>query len=98
MSTSSWDREVRAAARGRRVAGRIGVAAALLCAALSLDPVVGSAADGSAQQAAGARKESPYARYAREHAKTGEKKPARVKTARSGGRGRPGDGAHGGRQ
>jgi hypothetical protein len=79
MSTTSWYRGVLAAARAARAGGRIAALAGLVGAGLLLGPVMASAAERGAQQAAGPRKESPYARYAREHAKTAEKKPARVK-------------------
>lgn len=77
---SRWHGELLAAARA---VGRIAVLAGLLGAGL-LGPVRAGAAERGAQQAAGqARKESPYARYAREHARTVERKPVRVRPSPS---------------
>ena len=87
MWTSSSNREVLAAARPGRARGRIAALAGLICAGLLLAPASAGAAERDAQQAATARKESPYARYAREHAKAAQGKPARVKPTSSVGRG-----------
>jgi hypothetical protein len=85
MSMSSWHGEVLAVARAARVGGRIAALAGLLGAGLLLSPATARAAEGAAQQAASpARRESPYARYARDHAKTAERKPGRVKPSPAG--------------
>lgn len=86
MSTSGSYREVLARARAARAGRRIAALAGLLCAGLLLGPASASAAERGTQQAASPRKESPYARYAREHAKSVEKKPARLKPTSSLGR------------
>jgi len=87
MSTSRWYRAVLAAARAARAGGRIAALAGLVGAGLLLGPVPAGAAERGAQQAASpARKESPYARYAREHAKSAksaEAKPVRVRPSSS---------------
>lgn len=93
MSMSSWCAEVVVTARAARGQGRIAALAGLLGAGLLLAPLPVRAAERGAQQAASPTKESPYARYAREHAKTAEKKPARVKPVRS-----VGSGPHAGAQ
>lgn len=81
MSMSRWHGEFLAAAPA---GGRIAVLAVLLGTGLLLGPVRAVAAERGAQQAAGpARKESPYARYAREHARTVERKPVRVRPSLS---------------
>jgi len=92
MSTSSWHRELHAVARVARAGGRIAALAGLLGAGLLLGTVRAGAAERGAQQAASpARKESPYARYAREHARTAERKPVRVRPSpSSAGRGQRG--------
>ena len=88
MSMSRWDPRVLAAARA---AGRIVVLAGLLGAST----VTASGAERGAQQEATPRKESPYARYAREHARLAETRPARVKPISKLGRG-PRTGSRGG--
>jgi 2-keto-3-deoxy-6-phosphogluconate aldolase len=72
-----------AVARAARSAGRIAALAGLLGAGLLLSPATASATERGAQPAASPGKESPYARYAREHARTAEKKPGRVKPGSS---------------
>lgn len=75
MSMSRWERGVFAAGRA---AGRIVALAGLLAAGLA-EPATASAVERGAQQRATPPKESPYARYAREHARLAQTKPARVK-------------------
>ena len=87
MRSSRWYREVLTAARAARARGRIAALAGLVGAGLLLSPADASATERGAPQAASPRKESPYARYAREHAMTATKKPGRVKPTSSGGRG-----------
>ena len=65
---------------GPRAAARIGALAGLLGAGLLLGPTRARAAEHAAPQPGKpANPVSPYARYARDHAKSVEKKPARVK-------------------
>jgi hypothetical protein len=73
-----------------RAAVRIGALAGLLAAGLLLGPTRARAAENAAPQpGTPAHRVSPYARYARDHAKSVEKKPARVKPVTlSGGHGR----------
>jgi hypothetical protein len=74
--------EVLGAARVARAA-RGAVLAGLIGAGLLLTPTRVHAAEGPQHAATSAKKESPYARYAREHTKLAESKPARVKAAPS---------------
>ena len=78
MRTSSWNGAVVGAACTARAAGRIAALVALLGAGLLLGTVHARAAETGAKQAAPV-KLSPYVRYAREHAKTGERMPVRVR-------------------
>jgi hypothetical protein len=74
-------------ARAVRAVGRTTALAGLLGAGLLLlGPVQARAVEPAAPPTATPRKESPYARYAREHAKTVEKKPNRMKLTPTGGR------------
>lgn len=77
MLVSSWYREMVAVTR-------IAVAAAALGAGLLLAPVEARAAENGAQPAVSpAKRVSPYARYAQEHAKSAQVKPARVRPSSS---------------
>ena len=85
---SSWYNRVLGAPRA---AARIGVLAAVLGAGLILGPSPASAAEQAAQAGTPANRVSPYTRYAREHFKSVEKKPPRVKLLKgSAGNGRRG--------
>jgi hypothetical protein len=83
MTMSSWNGAVVAATRAARAGGRNAALAALLGASLLLGPVHVHAAEKGAKQAAAPVKVSPYLRYAREHAKTAAKVPARGRPSSS---------------
>lgn len=83
MKRSGRNGAVVAAARAARAGGRIAALVGLLVAGLLLGQARAGAAERGAQQGAGPAKESPYARYAREHARTAEKKPVRVRPSSS---------------
>lgn len=68
---------------GVRARGRVVALVALVGAVLLLGQVRAGAAEGGSRQVAGPAKESPYARYAREHARAAEKLPIRVRPASS---------------
>lgn len=77
---SSWDGEAPEAFRAARAWGRMATLAGLIGAGLLLGPVGAGAAERGVQQAARpAKKVSPYVRYARDHARTAEKKAIRVR-------------------
>jgi len=89
MSISRWNGGWLGAARAAAIAGLVG-------AGVVPGPAQARAAEQVAQRAASPRRESPYARYAREHAKAEENKPLRVKITRSSqGRGMRGSGRAG---
>lgn len=77
---SSWSGAVAGAARA---GGRIAALVALLEAGLLLGQAQAHPAEKAAKTAASSVKVSPYVRYAREHAKTTERMPVRVRPATS---------------
>jgi len=80
MSTWNWCAEALAAIGVAWAGGRIAALAGLVGAGLLLNPLRAGAMERGAQPSPQPRKESPYARYAREHARTtAEKKPVLVK-------------------
>jgi hypothetical protein len=81
----SWKRWVLATAVAAAVAALVG-------AGLALGPVRAGATERDEAQIASPVKESPYARYAREHAKTAERKPIRVRASSTAHRPRGGAG------
>ncbi len=70
----------------------------LLATALQSSPGLASPGEGNPPQDGTSTRESPYARYAREHARSAEKKPSRVKPTpamnRHSPRGSPQSGRH----
>ena len=84
MKRSNWNGAVTGAARAPRAGGRMAVLVGLLGAGLLLGTAHVRAADKSAKQAnAAPTKLSPYLRYAREHAKTTQMTPPRVRPSSS---------------
>ena len=83
MKISRWKGRVAGATGAAYAGSRIAALVAVVGAGLLLYPVHARAAEEGTKQAAGPVKVSPYVRYAREHAKTAEKVPLRVRPSSS---------------